>query len=438
MRTDFYPLNLLLTFLIRVRENENVKLIFGGVVMIGKTVRKLAAAIALSAIIVGATPASALVIALNNTGGVGAGTQAAAGFRAAASFWERVLTNNITVNLNVNFAPLAPGVLGSTGSTTNGVFLQPFVELLQASGVSRLDQIATANAQSFRPSVDGPGRGAYDALISGPRPDGTGVQTAGGLVTRLDNDGSRNNDSLSVNTAVIKAIGAAPTYAASNTTQADGSISFSSNFAFDFDPTDGISSGQFDFVGIAIHEIGHALGFRSGVDVYDGNTGFTGNLNNFTFLTQLDLFRYSAASTALGVNDWQIGGNPYFSIDGGQTNLFGNFLSSGRSFGDGQQASHWRDAPRGAPQLGILDPTIASGQQGIITTLDLAAFDAIGYNIAYDVLRNPNTTFTTRDRNFGTIPPVPEPATWLMLITGFGLVGSALRRRRQQETLAAA
>ena len=34
---------------------------------------------------------------------------------------------------------------------------------------------------------------------------------------------------------------------------------------------------------------------------------------------------------------------------------------------------------------------------------------------------------------FGTLPPdngVPEPATWALLITGFGMVGSALRRRR--------
>lgn len=29
------------------------------------------------------------------------------------------------------------------------------------------------------------------------------------------------------------------------------------------------------------------------------------------------------------------------------------------------------------------------------------------------------------------IPGIPEPATWAMLITGFGLVGAAIRRRRQ-------
>jgi PEP-CTERM motif len=41
--------------------------------------------------------------------------------------------------------------------------------------------------------------------------------------------------------------------------------------------------------------------------------------------------------------------------------------------------------------------------------------------------------------NVGTgpvvVPAIPEPATWLMMITGFGLVGSALRRRRRAGAL---
>ncbi len=380
------------------------------------------------ALLAASAPASALTIELRNLNNVTPGTDAYKGFTAAASFWEKVLTNNATVKLNVGFSQLGPNILGSTGSTTNGVFLQPFVQQLEATGTSKLDATASAHNQSFKPSVDGPGLGAYNALISGPKANGTGVQTAGGLVTRLDNDGSRNNDSLSVNTSILKAIGVAPVYTGANTTiQADGSVSFSNQFAFDFDPTNGITAGSFDFVAIAIHEIGHALGFRSGVDVYDGNTNFSGNLNGFTFMTQLDLFRYSAASAALGVNDWQIGGTPYFSIDGGATQYQSGLFSTGTAFGDGRQASHWKDAPAGAVQLGILDPTIARGQQGIITSLDLAAYDAIGWNIAYDVVRNKNFFFTTLNPTFGA---VPEPDSWAMLIAGFGLVGATMRRRK--------
>lgn len=32
---------------------------------------------------------------------------------------------------------------------------------------------------------------------------------------------------------------------------------------------------------------------------------------------------------------------------------------------------------------------------------------------------------------FGSVPAVPEPATWLMMIAGFGMVGAALRRRQR-------
>lgn len=401
--------------------------------MITKKMRKIAAATALASAALSATPASALTINLFNLGGVERGTDAFRGFRAAANFWERVITTNSTVNLNVGFSTLAPGVLGSTGSTTNGVFLEPFVNVLQANSRSNLDRIATANAQAFKPSVDGTGRGAYNFLISGPRADGTGVAT-NPLQTAFDNDGSRNNNSLSVNTSVLKALGITPTYTGANATnQIDGSVQFSNTFAFDFNPTNGITAGTFDFVAVAIHEIGHALGFRSGVDVYDGNTTFNGNLNNFTFLTQLDLFRYSAASFALGANDVQIGGTPYFSIDGGRTIFQEGLFSTGRRFGDGQQASHFKDADAGEAQLGLLDPTIARGQQGIITSLDLAAFDAIGYDIAYDVIRNGDREFTTLNPFFGAIP---EPETWAMMIIGFGFVGGAMRRRTTKVTYA--
>ena len=37
----------------------------------------------------------------------------------------------------------------------------------------------------------------------------------------------------------------------------------------------------------------------------------------------------------------------------------------------------------------------------------------------------------------GSIPSaVPEPATWAMMIVGFGLAGAAMRRRREAPALA--
>ena len=69
------------------------------------------------------TPASALTITLTDIGGV-TGTQADIGFRIAAKYWESVLTNAGTVQLNVGYSDLGPGVLGGTGSS-----LAPFVPI---------------------------------------------------------------------------------------------------------------------------------------------------------------------------------------------------------------------------------------------------------------------------------------------------------------------
>ncbi len=190
--------------------------------------------------------------------------------------------------------------------------------------------------------------------------------------------------------------------------------------------------------GAAIHEIGHALGFRSGVDTYDGNVNFGGNLGGFALMSVWDTFRFSATSTALGMIDWAIGGtgadSPYFSLDRGATVFGGDaYLSTGRTNGDGRQASHWKDNTPGQPQLGMMDPTVAFGQMTIVDNLDMAAFDAMGWNIRYDVLKGMNKQWLSA-RIVGMtsgsgLSVVPEPGTWALMIVGFGLVGGMTRRR---------
>ncbi len=381
-----------------------------------------------------AVPASAITINLINVGGVAPGTAAYDGFKAAAFFWENVLTNTSTVTLEVRYATLGPGILGSTGSTTNVAYVGNVLPALQASATSALDATAMANLPTTVPSGFVGGL-AVDALISVPRADGTGVALP--ISRGLDADAGANNSALSANTSLLKGIGQAVTYTgAAAVNNRDGSVAFSDGFEFDFDPSNGISATGFDFIGIAIHEIGHALGFRSGVDVYDTNTGFTGNLGDFAIMSIWDLFRYSETSDALGVNDWAIGGTgadaPYFSIDGGTTVFKGEgYMSTGRTFGDGRQASHWKDEN---PPIGLLDPTISRGAMSFVTGLDLAGFDAMGWNLNYDVLANYGTRFSSADIYAafnGNAAAIPEPQTWAMLIVGFGLIGSTLRRQRR-------
>src|SRR3954463_15470565 len=69
----------------------------------------------------------------------------------------------------------------------------------------------------------------------------------------------------------------------------DADISFSTGFPFDFDKSNGITPGQFDFEGIATHEIGHALGFISAVDDVDETLP---NMTNQLQPYVLDLFRF--------------------------------------------------------------------------------------------------------------------------------------------------
>lgn len=402
--------------------------------------RALLAGAALFALPLSTAPASALTIVLNNDGGAEVGSQAFLGFTAAAQFWESIITNDATVRIDVGFQALRPNVLAQAGSSSLGVEVEQFLNALRGTGTSNLDSQAVFPnlvASQFE-NDDGSNVLGVNALISAPNANGGGVATP--LSRTLDADGSANNVVLDANTANLKAVGLIGDNGSS-----DAAITFSSEFDFDFDSTDGIADGAFDFIGIAIHEIGHALGFVSGVDTYDfvggnpdipfGDGTFADlDLNPFRIASPLDLFRYSEFSDQLGVLDWGVGGvdgeAPFFSIDGGATNLFGDaFFSTGSFLGDGRQASHWRDVARGEVQRGIMDPTLSRGTNSIITGLDLAAFDAIGWNLNFDVLANPDTTFSTQN-----IAAVPEPATWGMMIFGFGMVGSALRRRRKSVT----
>ena len=339
---------------------------------------------------------------LNNLGGVEVGTDAFKGFTAAAKIFSDRFTDDITIRLDVRFAQLGPNILGSTGSTTNSIGYAGLKTLLAADAKSVFDNAAVASLQS----------GASVAFVSNE--DGLCVPFNNPLcspisATRrtLDNDNTFDNLNININTAQVKALGLNPIYAANNPNGRDGSVSFSNQYVWDFDRSDGITEGAIDFVGVAAHEIGHALGFRSGVDTADVNVGAAG-LDGIAWGTVHDLFRYKNFNGEQTL-DWSVAGEACYSINAGQNCLA--LLSTGRTVGDGRQASHWKDDALTNNLIGLMDPT-ASGPNGTrpfqaFTKFDLIAFDVMGYDAA-----------------------VPEPATWAMMIAGFGFVGAASRRRR--------
>ena len=381
--------------------------------------------------------ANAATIVLVDQGGV-AGSPAAKGFAIAAAYWGSVLSNNITIRLGVGFAPLPTGVIGSTRS-----YGQDYSVANWEAGVNATKSNSTTDAGIVLPTLT---NGAAAFITNGPNVGQLGINTN---TLRYDNQTTGadaiNNNTLYLNTANVKAIGGTANYDASNTQQLDGNVQFSSTFGFDFNPTDGITANTVDFIGVAIH----ALGFVSGVDTLDyyggpnGGSIASGNTYNFdqtSIFSALDMFRYSNDPTNLvagtqSVLDLSVGGTKFFSVDGGLTALAGNTFSTGSYNGDGNQASHWKDATGAnacGPQLGIMDPTFCYGQRGEITALDLAAFDAIGYNVS---ARGANYLVNTAQIYNQFVVAVPEPATWAMMVMGFALVGGAMRRRKVSTTV---
>ena len=325
--------------------------------------------------------ASGTTIAIGPGAGLAGNAEALAAFNRAANSWSQWLTDPISVRIDADLVDTGnDSVIASTGA----LFLQAPFDTVR-------------NQMVFDALID---EASDDAILA--------AMPAAASYSTFINAGFLLTANIAATKANLKAMGFAGLDAAFGAT--DAVIQINSGFAFDYNRSNGIAPGTIDFESVALHEIGHALGFISAVD--DLDFLIANALNVPLTLYPIDLFRFSAAavvSTAtFGQTRAFIAGQGAVFSDG-----VASFpMSTGAFSGDGRQASHWKDNVLTGTRIGAMDPTLASQEIWHLSYADLRALDVVGW-----------------DFDSAAFVPVPETATFAC--AGMGIASILWYRRRR-------
>lgn len=302
----------------------------------------------------GASPRGAAVdIVFNLDGSVP--PLAVTAFGQVEAYIESIWGDPITFTVNVNFANLGGGVIGATNSFY----------------VERTYPVAR------------------DGLINGQDLDDTLQDFLPGGATipvRYNFAGAATNEdrvfvTVANNRAAIGPVGGLA-----------ASMTFNSTFNFDFDPSNGITGGTTDFQSVAIHEVGHAMGFTSGVDFRTND------------IELIDFYRFRrTAENPSNTTEFQTFARlAHFDMPNDDHNSDIVTAEYRMSDGSPNQASHFREGVDA-----IMDPTLAANQTfypNFYRIADRNMFDAIGW----DFPASPADV----------TPPQPEPMTFSSPPTG--------------------
>ena len=238
---------------------------------------------------------------------------------AVAAFFESTFTDPVTVNVKVERG-LSGGLLGHSDYALTGpyTFAQITTALAQETH-SGSDVIALAHL----PTVD-PISGTHAYYMTSAQAKALGLQGPSNAL--------------------------------------DGTVQFANNPPFDYDRSDGITPGSYDFYGTVAHELSEVMGRELNAI---GNEVQTGKPNGYY---PFDLFKYSAAGVPTFVGTTA----GYFSPDGGVTNLDNFNADSDDDFGD-WASSAGDDAFRAFSDAGVVNA---------VTPTDIVVMDVIGWDAA--------------------------------------------------------
>jgi hypothetical protein len=264
---------------------------------------------------------------------------APAALAAAEAYLESTFTaDSLTVTVPVTFQPMASNVLGGTSSSYG------YLTYTDTRAVITGNMDASDTIQGFLP-------------------------TGSTLPVRYNGNNGQitNEDRVFFTFANYEATGG--TVAGD-----DANMTFNSNFAFDYDPSNGVSGSTYSFQDVVVHETGHALGCTSGGDF------------RFKDSEVLDLFRFQRTD---GNGDYNPDTTAEFQVrarlvsynkpnDDHNTDI----VSAEYRMSDGSpyQMSHLREQ---SPNIGLMDPALAAGEThypAFFSAADIDLFDAISYD----------------------------------------------------------